>query len=192
MGSLLEHSNTPRCLIPQKTVTPGLYVCRYLLTPMPRHPDNKALNQKAGSRFMKLSPQQFSRVFDFLRAEAAARGSDKRQMTRMEVQATVTLAMLKQGKPDRQFTALTRDVSINGLGLFQHSLASIGETFVVRFPLEKEEMFMVCAVRFCRPVAQGLYGVGSEFIALADAGLADELRKSNAAVLDRISHAILG
>jgi hypothetical protein len=147
---------------------------------------------QTGFDVLKLTPQQFGKVFDKLRELGTTGGSEKRLATRMDVQAKVKLASMELGRITRCFTGLTRDVSACGVGLFQHTPAEIGKQFVVSFPSGNSEIYIVCTARFCRAMAEGLFGIGAEFDAIADEATIEEIKLVSAQALDRIRHSILG
>src|ERR1700722_18084971 len=106
---------------------------------------------------LKLSPQEFGKVLEALRVSASAGGSDKRRFNRIDVEAKISLASLNNGQVSRVYDGISRDISINGMGLLQSKLFSRGETFLVSLPLGKEEMIVKCKVTFCRSVAEGIF-----------------------------------
>jgi hypothetical protein len=117
---------------------------------------------------LKLSPQEFGKILDALRSSAAAGGSDKRLFNRMAVEANLSLASLLDGQVNRVYNALTRDISVNGIGLLQALPLTRGDTFLAAFPLGKEEMVVKCKATFCRRLAEGIFGIGAEFAAKVD------------------------
>jgi hypothetical protein len=141
---------------------------------------------------LKLSSQQFGTIFEALRAAAATGGSEKRLSTRMEVQTSVKLATLQDGKTIRRcFTGLTRDISTCGVGLYQYAPGDIGSLFLVGFPYAKSELVLISSVRFCRPMAEGLFGIGGQFEALANKELVEQWKQAQQGALDRIKSSIL-
>jgi hypothetical protein len=124
----------------------------------------------------KLSAQQYSGMVTSLQSAAAAGGSDKRQFSRIEVQAPVRLAIMTDNKLTRCFIALSRDVSLSGIGLYQNAKLGPKENFVISLPCEKQHMVIVCQATFCRPLADGIFCLGAAFASLADSVRADEFR----------------
>jgi hypothetical protein len=124
-------------------------------------------NRRRASVMFKIPPQQYAGVVAALRSAATAGGSDKRQFTRMEVQAPVRLGIISNGKMTA-FTSLSRDVSMGGIGLCQSLRLAASETFLIGLPTGKEELVLVCRATFCRPLADGLYCVGAQFESEAD------------------------
>jgi hypothetical protein len=134
----------------------------------------------------RIPPQQYAGVVAALRKAAEASGSDKRQFTRMEVQAPVRLGVVNNGKLIA-FTALSRDVSMGGVGLCQTLRMPLNETFLIALPTGKDEIILVCRTTYCRRLADGLYCVGAEFESEADKFNADQFRKLPARTDPRIA-----
>lgn len=111
-----------------------------------------------------------------LQSAATAGGSDKRQFSRIELQAPVRLAVMTDNKLTRCFIALSRDVSLNGIGLYQNAKFIPKENFVISLPCEKQQMVIICQATFCRPLADGIFCLGAQFASLADSVRSDEFR----------------
>ncbi|MGA2582711.1 MAG: PilZ domain-containing protein [Tepidisphaeraceae bacterium] len=126
---------------------------------------------------LKLSPQQYAGVVESLQSAAASGGSDKRQFSRMDVQAQIKVGIMLDNRVVRCFSALTRDVSATGIGLCQGSKFVPQEHFVASLPCAKRPIAIICSATFCRPLADGIYWLGAQFIAEADQILASEFAK---------------
>jgi hypothetical protein len=140
---------------------------------------------------LKLSSQQFATIFDALRSASVTIGSEQRVSTRMDVQTAVKLATLDGGKIVRCYSALTRDVSTCGVGLFQYAPAESGSQFLIGFPYNKSELILTSSVRFCKPMAEGLFGIGAQFEALANKEMVEALKLARQGAIDRIKSSIL-
>jgi hypothetical protein len=141
---------------------------------------------------LKLNPQQFANVFESLRKAGSSGGSEKRQTTRMEVQARITLAQLTGDELGKCFSALTRDVSTCGVGVFQHIPSEQDSRFLACFPCGKRNLVLVCTTRFCRALAEGMFGVGAEFMSIADETTIRKFNDAHTGVVDRIRSTHLG
>jgi hypothetical protein len=90
----------------------------------------------------------------------------------MDVQGTVVIAPLNvDGSLGKPFTAVTRNISFVGVGLLQSKPLIEGQQVIVRLPRGaggRQPMFVRCTVMHVRPLADGLYVVGVEFIEVAD------------------------
>jgi hypothetical protein len=140
---------------------------------------------------LKLNPHQFATVFESLRKAGTTGGSEKRQATRMEVQARITLAPLNGDELGQCFSALTRDVSNCGVGVFQHIPSESGSRFLACFPCGKSTLILVCTTRFCCAMAERMFGVGAEFTSVADETTIQRFNRSYTGAVDRIRSSIL-
>ena len=143
---------------------------------------------------MKLTPQHLAEVVNALQSSAAnGKGSEKRRAARMEVQGNVVIAPLsKDGTVGKSFTAITRDISFVGVGLLQSKPLEQGQKVVVRLPRgTKSALFMLCTVMHVRPLADGLYVIGIEFVSVA--GIKEDALLSTAAdtEMQRVRQVIL-
>jgi hypothetical protein len=141
---------------------------------------------------LTLNPHQFANVLESLRKAGSTGGSDKRRTTRMEVQARITLATLTSDGPGKCFSALTRDVSMSGVGFFQHFPSELGSQFLACFPFGKGTLVLMCTTKFCRVMAEGMFGVGAEFTSLADEKTIKQFNDAHTSAVDRIRNNILG
>lgn len=140
---------------------------------------------------MQLSSQQFVKLLETLRSDGRSSGSEKRRFTRMEVQAQVQLATLQGNRVTRQYTGLSRDISQAGISLIQCVAFARGEKFVAKLPCGKEEVVMLCEATFCRPLAEGVHGVGAQFVALADQEIVDQVMEKRGDEVERIRQSVL-
>jgi hypothetical protein len=132
---------------------------------------------------LKLSSQQYAGMVASLQSAAAARGSDKRQCSRIDVQAPVRVGVMANNKVTRCFIALSRDVSLTGVGLIQAARFAPNETFLISLPCGKQQMVIVCQTTFCRPLADGIFCIGAQFESEADPAKAEEFRALAAAAV---------
>jgi hypothetical protein len=140
----------------------------------------------------KLSSQQFAAVFQSLRTLGASDGQEKRIATRMDVQARVNVALFHGLDVSRCFTALTRDVSTQGVGLFMHVPVELEKRFLISLPCGKSELVLICVSRFCRAVAEGMFGIGAEFDGVADSTVVQQLTRQRGDTVNRIRDSVLG
>ena len=119
---------------------------------------------------MKLSRSDFLDVYNALanqRTTGDARpGSDKRGGTRMRIEREVLIVTLApDGTTGKPFTALTRDISHAGLGLFQRHRVPQNGMLIVRLPRANlEPLVLLCKAIHVRELAEGVYAVGAEFV----------------------------
>jgi hypothetical protein len=120
---------------------------------------------------MKLTPQHLAEVLNALTNAPSGAGVEKRRAARMDVQSNVVVAPLNaDGSVGAAFTALTRNISFVGIGLLLSKPLTAGQQVIVRLPRgAKPAMLMVCHVMHVRPLADGLYAMGVEFVRVAEA-----------------------
>ena len=131
----------------------------------------------------KLSSQQYAGVVESFQIAAASGGSDKRQFTRIDVQAPVKLGLMSNNKITRCYVALSRDISPAGIGLCQAVRFEPREPFLTLLQWERQQMVIVCLPRFCRPLADGIYWVGAQFESQADSDTSAQFLTLAAATL---------
>jgi hypothetical protein len=117
---------------------------------------------------MNLAPHHLQAILAAL--GAPPQGHEKRRTPRFALSGTVTFARLFDGRPHQWITAMSKDVSETGLGLVTSLALRIGERLVVRLPGGKDSMTLTCRVVHSRPVADGIYAVGLEFLDMAPGG----------------------
>ena len=141
---------------------------------------------------LKLTPQHLAEVVNALQSSAdLGRAAEKRRAARMEVQGSVVVSPLtKDGAVGQSFTAITRDISFVGVGLLQSKPLEEGQKLVVRLPRgTRPALLMLCVVMHSRPLADGLFVVGVEFISVAS--VKDEPLVSHDADASRIRQAMV-
>lgn len=139
----------------------------------------------------KLNPPQFAAVFDRLRALGEVRGIEKRDCTRMQVQAQVTLCVLQGDKVIRAHTALTRDISVSGAGILQFAPAEPETVVAIALPTNNRDIVVLSTVRHCRALAEGVFGVGLQFGGLASEAVIAAMAASDRDAVDRTRQSIL-
>ena len=139
---------------------------------------------------MNLPIRHYGVVLDALRIAAESGGNEKRRHNRVEIQAKIELASLDSahgGVVNRIYTALTRDISLGGLGLLQYTATEVGRLFVVCLPTDRNShLHIVCKSVFTRPLAEGVFGVGAEFEAEAPPALVEQIQKFRNGELQRV------
>ena len=115
---------------------------------------------------MELTTPQFSELRACLTAlEGQSRGGDKRRFNRLQVEGKVTLS---DPIANNSYTALTRDLSIGGMGVIQSVRAARGQRLVATLPRSgNNALRVVCLVVEAQPLADGLYAVDLNFEGIA-------------------------
>jgi hypothetical protein len=118
---------------------------------------------------MQLVAQDYAEVVAALKASIDTRGHERRESTRMEIQAQVKIHPFAGGKVGQAFTCMTRDISFRGIGLLQAKPSPQGSQFVVVLPKQEgKPLSLLCTVMYSRPLADSLYNVGAVFNAPFD------------------------
>jgi len=114
---------------------------------------------------MQIAAQHLGEIVEAIRKlESGNSGKDKRKTARQPVQTKVEVLSLTSG---RTFGALTRDLSIEGIGLLQSVAMTKGERFSVCLPRGKHGPIVAeCTVMHIRELADGLWGIGATFLSV--------------------------
>ncbi len=141
---------------------------------------------------MQLPIQHYGAILDALRKVADGRSNEKRRHNRVEIQAKIDLALLSNSPTGshvtRVYSGLTRDVSIGGLGVMQYVPIEVGQLFLACLPTEKQSvLYLVCKSVFCRALAEGIFGIGAEFVVEAKPEVVDQVLGFRGSELQRIS-----
>jgi hypothetical protein len=143
---------------------------------------------------MKLTVQDFAEVVAVLRGqESDSSAQEKRQASRMSVTTRLVVGVLDGDRITRTFSALTRDISLAGVGLLQSVALPQGQEFVISLPRKspRPPLYFVTAVQHCRPLADGVYGLGCEFVRQAPPALAEKLVRDENSEHKRIRNSVL-
>ena len=122
---------------------------------------------------MLLAPEQFERILRTLQGPPVTH--EKRRVERFLIGTRIEFARARS-KPDQPPSAndspnwtwtcgLTHDISEVGVGLVAGAPAETGQRILIRIPDGGGGLMTVlCRVSHCEEVADGLYGLGLEFI----------------------------
>jgi hypothetical protein len=112
---------------------------------------------------MQLAAQHLAEIVETVKKlEAANNGSDKRRFPRFNVIARVEV-MHTASK--RVYTALTRDLSLEGVGLLQSTPLNKGDEFSISLPRGKGQFVVArCTVAHAKELADGIWGIGAIFV----------------------------
>lgn len=142
---------------------------------------------------MVLTAQQFSEALRFLRTrEALVRGAEKRRATRMDVKAKLIIAPVTSSGCGQRIGMLTRDISLDGLGLLTAVPILKGQRFIALLPLsESSTLFVLSEVMYCAVAADGLFTLGCQFVKVLPPQAAEKLLTAKPADVDRIRQSVL-
>ncbi len=122
---------------------------------------------------MQLPTRSYGQVIEALRKMAENTGSDKRRLSRMEIQTKVQVGVLINGQLRAKFTGLSRDISQGGIGLFHLRPRRTGTADRRRISPPARTSTSWSSAPACSGVviANGIFGVGAEFTLEANADL---------------------
>ena len=115
---------------------------------------------------VQIPAQYLAEIVGWLRRQdqAASAAREKRRQPRVTVSARVKVGDPQTG---REFVAVTRDLSVGGLGLIQSVMAVRGALFDVNLPRAREAPLKVrCRVTYASQWADGVWAVGAQFVSL--------------------------
>ncbi|HEX3356398.1 MAG TPA: PilZ domain-containing protein [Tepidisphaeraceae bacterium] len=143
---------------------------------------------------MKLGIRDFADVIAVLKGPGGnISASEKRRAARIEVSAKINIHLFEGSKIARSFSALSRDISLTGIGLLQTVALNPNQSgVVIALPRQHSPLFVYCTVMQCRPLADGLLVVGLDFCELASKETADAILGDGKREHSRIQESILG
>jgi hypothetical protein len=142
---------------------------------------------------MKLPLRDFADVIAALRkASDKNSAAELRQAARMQVYAKVDIYLLTNGVPARSFSALTRDISLIGVGLLQSVALPLNQEVIIALPRPNGLFCVHAVVKYCRALADGLLTAGIEYTKLADADMVAALMQQDTDNRARIAASVMG
>jgi hypothetical protein len=120
---------------------------------------------------MQLAAQHLAEIVETVKKmEAADSGSEKRRSARFAVIARVEVMHTASR---RVYVALTRDLSLEGVGLLQSWPMAKGDEFSISLPRGKGAYVVAqCKVAHARELADGIWGIGAIFVNSGALGVA--------------------
>lgn len=110
---------------------------------------------------MQISAQHLAEIVDAARKSESG-AADKRRYVRQPVVTRVEIFSHGTGTT---YAALTRDLSVEGLGLLQSLPMARGEQFSISLPRVKARPLLAqCTVLHTREIAEGIFGIGAAFV----------------------------
>jgi hypothetical protein len=141
---------------------------------------------------MKLPLRDFADVIAALKGSGDnLAASEKRRAARMTVTAKVNVFLMDGNRVIKCFSALTRDISLTGVGLLQTTPLNPNQQAVVALPRAHSPLYVTSLALHCRPLADGLLAVGMEFAELASKETSELLVDSGDREHARIKDAML-
>lgn len=142
---------------------------------------------------MVLSAQQFAEVINHLRARAGlSLGSEKRRATRMELKSTIVIAPIVNGSCTGRVNVMTRDISIEGVGLLTAVPLAEEQQFIALLPRSDTQTIVVLTRIMHRSVvADGMFSLGCRFLQVLTSQAAEKLQTPDPADVQRIRNSVL-
>jgi hypothetical protein len=115
---------------------------------------------------MVLTSQQFAEIIHFLRNRVVpTRGAEKRRATRIELKSQIVVVPVDHGVSGERMTAMTRDISMEGMGLLSGVAMPSGQQLVAFLPIgDGETQFVLCEVTHCGMIVDGIFTLGCRFV----------------------------
>ena len=144
---------------------------------------------------MDLSAAILQETLTKVKSDKAGGNAARRARPRVGLRCALMILPYANGACGRPLKAWTRDISLGGMGILTSVSMKSGEQFIVQLPKQDAKpMILLCTVRNCNQLADGLYGVGvtfSEVVRKEESAPALPVDQNKAAELARISQAIL-
>jgi hypothetical protein len=142
---------------------------------------------------MKLPVRDFADIVAALKGVSdGISASENRKAARMHVCAKVDLHLVVDARPARTYSALTRDISLTGVGLLQSVALPPEQEVIISLPRAGGPLFVHALAKHCRVLADGLLTAGLEFTKLADAALSTVLIQQGKDRRARIQQSVIG
>jgi hypothetical protein len=144
---------------------------------------------------MELTATMLEETLTRMKSDKLEGNAARRQRPRVGLRCNLMIMPYQNGACGRPMKAWTRDISVGGMGILCAASMAKGAQFVIQLPRNSAKpMILLCTVRNCSELADGLFGIGATFAEIvrkeeaAPTLPADQLK---AADIARISQAIL-
>lgn len=144
---------------------------------------------------MDLSAAILQETLTKVKSDKGSGNAARRARPRVGLRCSLMIMPYANGACGRPLKAWTRDISLGGMGILTSSSMKGGDQFIVQLPRpDAKPMILLCTVKNCVQLADGLYGVGASFAEVVRKDQAAPSLPSDpnkAADIQRISQAIL-
>jgi len=144
---------------------------------------------------MDLSATILQETLTKVKSDKPGGNAARRVRPRVGLRCALTILPYSKGACGRPLKAWTRDISLGGMGILCPASMKAGDQFIVSLPrADSKPMILLCTVRNCNQLADGLYGLGvtfSEVVRKEESALGLPVDPNRAADIQRISQAIL-
>jgi hypothetical protein len=144
---------------------------------------------------MDLSAAILQETLAKVKSDKGSGNAARRARPRVGLRCSLMIIPYANGACRRPLKAWTRDISLGGMGILTSISMKAGEQFIVQLPkADSKPLILLCTVKNCAQLADGLYGLGvtfSEVVRKEEAAPALPIDQAKAADIQRISQAIL-
>ena len=144
---------------------------------------------------MELSAAILQETLTKVKSDKGNGNAARRARPRVGLRCSLTIIPYVNGACRRPLKAWTRDISLGGMGILVSMSMKSGDQFIVQLPKQDcKPMILLCTVKNCAQLADGLYGIGvsfSEVVRKEESSPALPTDPGKAADIQRISQAIL-
>jgi hypothetical protein len=118
--------------------------------------------------------------------------TEQRGAARIAVEARVQMYLPnRDGSAYHPYTALTRDISLSGMGLLQSIALPEGSQVTASLPRPSTPLLVCCKVIQCRPLVDGLLIIGLSFEQILTEEQQTQLSRTDADERARVQRSIL-
>jgi hypothetical protein len=144
---------------------------------------------------MELSAAILQETLTKVKSDKGNGNAARRARPRVGLRCSLMIIPYSNGACRRPLKAWTRDISLGGMGILTSLSMKSGDQFIVQLPkADSKPLILLCTVKNCVQLADGLYGVGvsfAEVVRKEESAPALPIDQAKAADIQRISQAIL-
>ena len=144
---------------------------------------------------MDLSVDMLQETLGRVKSDKMVGNAARRVKPRVGLRCSLMIMPYQDGACGRPMKAWTRDISQGGMGILCAASMAKGAQFIISLPRNNAKpMILLCTVRNCNELADGLYGLGvtfSEVVRKEETQPSLPVDQAKAADIARISQAIL-
>jgi len=113
---------------------------------------------------MELTAEMFEHTIRLFKGDGAVVKNQRRAHPRVGIRCRISIIPVDGGVVGQPIDVWTRDISRGGIGVLSSQPMKVGGRFVVRFPRPGDKPFaLVCTVKCCSQISQGVYAIGAIF-----------------------------
>src|ERR1051325_2607765 len=113
---------------------------------------------------MELSATILQETLTKVKSDKGNGNAARRARPRVGLRCSLMIIPYANGACRTPLKAWTRDISLGGMGILTSISMKSGDQFIVQLPKQDSKpMILLCTVKNCAQLADGLYGVGVSF-----------------------------